>query len=181
MLSRDSEIVICSICLWTVYCDLVIWTQPSGPLCLWQCFIIVPKAVDPRPPTLCFENLGCKVCLTDFVKSAEASAAPKIDKIWRRSLENMSNYGVFLKWVRPPPLLPPFEQFNFGGRRLPLLGKIWTSIVFVFSPFTISLQNWRFIETRVQSKGHFCFKLLKKFWLRIILYLLIKVNIKLAM
>ena len=37
MLSRDCEIVICSICLWTVYCDLVIWTQPSGPLCLWQC------------------------------------------------------------------------------------------------------------------------------------------------
>ena len=37
MLSRDSEIVICSICLWTVYCDLVIWTRPSGPLCLWQC------------------------------------------------------------------------------------------------------------------------------------------------
>ena len=127
-------------------------------------FIIVLKFVDPRPPL--FENLGCKVCLTDFVKSAEASAAPKIDKIWRRSLENMSNYGVFLKWVRPPPLLPPFEQFNFGGRRLPLLGKIWTSIVFVFSPFTISLQNWRFIETRVQSKGHFCFKLLKKFWLK---------------
>ena len=25
--------------LWTVNCDLVIWTQPSGPLCLWQCFI----------------------------------------------------------------------------------------------------------------------------------------------
>ena len=23
--------------LWTVNCDLVIWTQPSGPLCLWQC------------------------------------------------------------------------------------------------------------------------------------------------
>ena len=25
--------------LWTVNCDLVIWTQPSGPLCLCQCFI----------------------------------------------------------------------------------------------------------------------------------------------
>ena len=37
MLNRDSKIVICSI-LWTVNCDLVIWTQPSGPLCLWQCF-----------------------------------------------------------------------------------------------------------------------------------------------
>ena len=24
--------------LWTVNCDLVIWTQPSGPLRLWQCF-----------------------------------------------------------------------------------------------------------------------------------------------
>ena len=45
MLSRDSEIVICSICLWTVYCDLVIWTQPSGPLCLWQCL----KKIIQRP------------------------------------------------------------------------------------------------------------------------------------
>ena len=35
MLIRDSEIVICSR---FVNCDLVIWTQPSGPLCLWQCF-----------------------------------------------------------------------------------------------------------------------------------------------
>ena len=35
MLNRDSEIVICSR---FVNCDLVIWTQPSGPLCLWQCF-----------------------------------------------------------------------------------------------------------------------------------------------
>ena len=31
----DSEIIICSR---FVNCDLVIWTQPSGPLCLWQCF-----------------------------------------------------------------------------------------------------------------------------------------------
>ena len=30
MLNWDSEIVICS--------RFVIWTQPSGPLCLWQCF-----------------------------------------------------------------------------------------------------------------------------------------------
>ena len=25
-------------------CDLVIWTQPSGPLCLWQCFIYLSRA-----------------------------------------------------------------------------------------------------------------------------------------
>ena len=43
MLSRDSEVVIFSICLWTVYCDLVIWTQPSDPLCLWQCFIFTDR------------------------------------------------------------------------------------------------------------------------------------------
>ena len=39
MLNRDSEIVICSR---FVNCDLVIWTQPSGPLCLWQCFHSLP-------------------------------------------------------------------------------------------------------------------------------------------
>ena len=46
MLNRDSKIVICSI-LWTVNCDLVIWTQPSGPLCLWQClsFIQTPQTM----------------------------------------------------------------------------------------------------------------------------------------
>ena len=37
MLNRDSKIVICSI---FVNCDLVILTQPSGPLCLWQCLIL---------------------------------------------------------------------------------------------------------------------------------------------
>ena len=26
--------------LWTVNCDIVIWTLPSGPLCLWQCLFI---------------------------------------------------------------------------------------------------------------------------------------------
>ena len=36
MLNRDSEIVICSR---FVNCDLVIRTQPSGPLCLWQCLL----------------------------------------------------------------------------------------------------------------------------------------------
>ena len=36
MLNWDSEIVICSR---FVNCDLVIWTQPSGPLCLWQWFV----------------------------------------------------------------------------------------------------------------------------------------------
>ena len=44
MLNWDSEIVIWSRfgnCeLWTVNCKLVIWTQPSGPLCLWQCFAV---------------------------------------------------------------------------------------------------------------------------------------------
>ena len=25
-------------------CDLVIWTQPSGPLCLWQCFLYKTKS-----------------------------------------------------------------------------------------------------------------------------------------
>ena len=38
--------------LWTVNCDLVIWTQPSGPLCLWQCFFIflalVPYKICPQ-------------------------------------------------------------------------------------------------------------------------------------
>ena len=38
MLNRDSEIVICSR---FVNCNIVIWTQPSGPLCLWQCFFIL--------------------------------------------------------------------------------------------------------------------------------------------
>ena len=32
----DSEDVICSRSVW----ELVIWTQPSGPLCLWQCFSV---------------------------------------------------------------------------------------------------------------------------------------------
>ena len=34
MLNQDSQIVICAR---FVNCDLVICTQPSGPLCLWQC------------------------------------------------------------------------------------------------------------------------------------------------
>ena len=39
MLNRDFGIVICD--MWFVNCDLVIWTQPSGPLCLWQCLYSV--------------------------------------------------------------------------------------------------------------------------------------------
>ena len=27
--------------MWTVNCDLVTWTQPSGPLCLWQCLFCI--------------------------------------------------------------------------------------------------------------------------------------------
>ena len=34
MFNRDSDIALCSR---FVNCDLVTWTQPSGPLCLWQC------------------------------------------------------------------------------------------------------------------------------------------------
>ena len=34
MLNRDSEIEI----WWTFVQELVIWTQSSGPLCLWQCY-----------------------------------------------------------------------------------------------------------------------------------------------
>ena len=37
MLSRDSEIEV-----WSRFVfELVIWTQPSGPLCIWQCLKIM--------------------------------------------------------------------------------------------------------------------------------------------
>ena len=52
-------------------------------------FIIALKAVDPRPP-LCFENLGCKVCSTDFENSMEMSSEIKLDKKFRRFLETMT-------------------------------------------------------------------------------------------
>ena len=43
MLSRDSEDEI-----WSRFAfELVIWTQPSGPLCLWQCFNITPLLLLP--------------------------------------------------------------------------------------------------------------------------------------
>ena len=41
MLGRDSEYEI-----WSRYVfELLIWTQPSGPLCLWQCFQLIPSGV----------------------------------------------------------------------------------------------------------------------------------------
>ena len=51
MLNRDSEIVICSR---FVNCDLVIWTQPLGPLCLWQCFCFISVFLNlfERTPTV---------------------------------------------------------------------------------------------------------------------------------
>ena len=44
MLSRDSEDAIWSrfvfeLVIWPKEVTLVRWTQPSGPLCLWQCFL----------------------------------------------------------------------------------------------------------------------------------------------
>ena len=34
-------------------CDLVIWTQPSGPLCLWQCFCLRIVAMDESNFRIC--------------------------------------------------------------------------------------------------------------------------------
>ena len=49
MLGRDSEDEI-----WSRFVfELVIWTQPSGPLCLWQCFVSIPQAL-----TLCLQNFA---------------------------------------------------------------------------------------------------------------------------
>ena len=38
--SRDADVWLR---FWSLYCDLVIWTQPSGPLCLWQCLLIASE------------------------------------------------------------------------------------------------------------------------------------------
>ena len=47
MLGQNSEDEICSrfvfeLVIWPKQVTLVSWTQPSGPLCLWQCFISRP-------------------------------------------------------------------------------------------------------------------------------------------
>ena len=36
-------------------CDLVIWTQPSGPLCLWQCLLVVLDHLDHEENCFCEE------------------------------------------------------------------------------------------------------------------------------
>ena len=33
-----------------IWMQLVIWTQPSGPLCLWQCFLFVPRPLSFTEP-----------------------------------------------------------------------------------------------------------------------------------
>ena len=53
MLSRDSEDQMWSRfvferVIWPQEVTLVLWTQPSGPLCLWQCFYFFPLTAHKR-------------------------------------------------------------------------------------------------------------------------------------
>ena len=74
MLSQDSEDEIRSrfvfeIVIWPQEVTLARWTQPSGPLCLWQCLLLRlrystsdPQKIFLRHGTLWHSSFGCHKC-----------------------------------------------------------------------------------------------------------------------
>ena len=85
--------------LWTVLCDLVIWTQPSGPLCLWQCFNLGRDGSDDNEhksgqvwgPVL---PLGVRggVCQGKITSSSPEIPSPYIDWVNQSSNNHICNF-----------------------------------------------------------------------------------------
>ena len=71
MLNWDSELS--ELKFWR-FKELVIWTQPSGPLCLWQCFVCQLDIRQVKLPLLLLANFQHSDQLTSFQRIKNISA-----------------------------------------------------------------------------------------------------------
>ena len=65
-----------------VNCDLVIWTQPSGPLCLWQCFFFKSSVPVSEVDFIPMRQFQLKLTLPEHPSPDRDTAASSTGSSW---------------------------------------------------------------------------------------------------